>query len=316
MTLRRILLGTVVVLVGLPLLVLVVSVVWINRLDRSTGVIIVSAGVEREYLLHVPAGYDPLRPTPLVISLHAGATWPAHQMNLSHWNRLADEHGFIVVYPSGTPQLFGVARIWRTTPAAVMQDVRFISALIDSLEATYDIDRARIYVDGMSNGGGMAFGLSCTLSDRIAAVGMVATAQQLPADWCRPLRPVPVIAFHGDADPIVPYDGGRLGDPFNPVRPVYPAVRDWVAAWAERNRCAGTPLSSAIAADVARLEYRDCADSATVVLYTLLGGGHSWPGGKPPPQWRVGATNTSVDATAVMWAFFLRHPLGTVRPPM
>jgi polyhydroxybutyrate depolymerase len=313
-TVRRFLLGAVSVVIGLPALVVAVTVTWINLLDRGTGTMVAS-GVEREFLLHVPARYDSLRPTPLVISLHAGATWPAHQMNLSHWNRLADEEEFIVVYPSGTPQLFGLARIWHTTPADVMQDVGFIAALVDTLEATYNIDRARIYANGMSNGGGMVFGLSCTLSDRIAAVGMVAAAQQLPPDWCKPLRPVPLIVFHGDADPVVPYAGGRLGDPFNPVRPVYPPVRDWVAAAAERNGCAGTPLSSAIAADVQRWEYPGCADGASVVLYTLLGGGHSWPGGKPPPRWRVGATNTSIDATAALWEFFQRHPLRTQRPP-
>jgi polyhydroxybutyrate depolymerase len=308
MSLKKILLGILGVVIGLPLLVLVVAVVWINLLDRTTGAIL-SAGVERPYLLHVPASYNPLRPTPLVISLHAGATWPAHQQNLSHWNKLADENGFIVVYPSGTPQLLGVARVWRTWPEGVLMDVQFISALIDTLEATYNIDQARIYADGMSNGGGMVFGLSCTLSGRIAAVGMVAAAQQLPSSWCTARRPVPMIAFHGNADPLVPYNGGRLGDPFNPVRPVYPPVRDFVANWARRNRCAGNPVESMVARDAARTEYPDCAEGATVVLYTLRGGGHSWPGGKPPPRWRVGATNTSIDATSVLWAFFLDHPL-------
>ncbi|MGH7338853.1 MAG: alpha/beta hydrolase family esterase, partial [Candidatus Rokuibacteriota bacterium] len=224
-------------------------------------------------------------------------------------NRVADEHGFIVVYSAGTPQLLGTARVWWTTPGQVAMDAEFISVLIDTLEASYNIDPARIYVNGMSNGGGMAFGLSCTLAERIAAVGMVAAAQQLPSSWCEEMRPMPMIAFHGDADPVVPYGGGPLGDPFNPVKPVYPAVRDWVSAWAERNRCAAGPIESTVAADVMRLEYVDCAEDATVALYTLLGGGHSWPGGKPPPRWRVGATNTSIDATAAMWRFFREHPL-------
>src|SRR3989475_7914632 len=98
-----------------------------------------------------------------------------------------------------------------------MRDVRFISALIDTLEAAYNIDPTRIYANGLSAGGGMAFVLSCTLSDRIAAVGLVAAAQ--PLDWsrCTDQRPVPVIAVHGDADPIRPDQGGPSGDPFNPV---------------------------------------------------------------------------------------------------
>jgi polyhydroxybutyrate depolymerase len=308
MTIRRILFGAAAVVVGLPLVMMLVAVGWISILDRTNGSI-VSSGETREYLLHVPESYDPAQPTPLIISLHAGATWPAHQKNLSRWNRLADDHGFIVVYPSGTPVVLNLARVWRTTPENVMKDIQFISALIDTLEAAYNIDPARIYANGMSLGGGLAFALSCTPSDRIAAVGLVAAAQSLPSDWCSGTRPVPMMAFHGDADPIVPYGGGPLGDPFNPVRPVYPPVRDWVASQAERNRCATDVVESTPAADVRRIEFQDCAGGADVVLYTLLGGGHSWPGGKPPPRWRVGATNTSIDATSALWAFFREHPL-------
>jgi polyhydroxybutyrate depolymerase len=308
MKIRKTILGAALVVVGLPLALILIAIVSISVFDRTNGTI-VSSGETREYLLHVPDSYDRAKPTPLVISLHAGATWAAHQMNLSHWNRLADEHGFIVVYPSGTPELFNVVRIWQTTPEGVVKDVQFISALIDRLEVEYNIDRARIYANGMSMGGGMAFALSCTLSDRIAAIGMVAAAQSLPSSWCRDTRPVPMITFHGTADALVPYDGGPLGDPFNPVKPVYPAVRDFVANWATRNRCAVSPVKSTVAPDVTRLEYPDCAESAPVVLYTILGGGHSWPGGKPPPEWRVGPTNNSIDATGEMWAFFSEHPL-------
>jgi len=115
---KKIILGSVVVVVGLPLAVILIAIVSISVFDRTNGTI-VSSGETREYLLHVPDSYDRAKPTPLVISLHAGATWPAHQMNLSHWNRLADEHGFIVVYPSSTPELFNVVRIWQTTPEGV-----------------------------------------------------------------------------------------------------------------------------------------------------------------------------------------------------
>src|SRR6266704_4762745 len=122
--------------------------------------------------------------------------------------------GFIVVYPSGSD----VPKIWHVDRGAgLVRDVAFISALIDTLEAAYNIDPPRIYSNGLSAGGGMAFVLSCTLSDRIAAVGLVAAAQPMDWSWCTDQRPVPVIAFHGAADPIVPYQGGPLGDPFSPV---------------------------------------------------------------------------------------------------
>jgi polyhydroxybutyrate depolymerase len=155
----------------------------------------------------------------------------------------------------------------------------------------------------------MAFVLSCTLSDRIAAVGMVAAAQSLPWNWCTDHRPVPMIAFHGTADPIVPYNGGPLGDPFNPVTVTFPAVRDWAASWSRRNRCGANPVESVVAPDVTRIEYTQCAEDAPVVLYTVQGGGHSWPGGKPLPEWWVGSTSNSIDATSLMWAFFREHRL-------
>jgi polyhydroxybutyrate depolymerase len=308
MTIRKVLLSAVLVLLGLALTVMLIVVAWISILDDTNGTLVVAGGT-REYLIHVPQSYDPSEPTSLVLSLHAGATWPAHQMHLSHWNALADEHGFIVVYPSGTPMLFGIVRVWRTTPGTVRTDVEFIAALIDTLETAYNIDPTRIYANGMSLGGGLVFALACTLPDRIAAVGLVAAAQSLPSDWCPDTRPVPLMAFHGDADPIVPYAGGPLGDPFNPVKPVYPSVRDWVVSRARWNGCTATPTVSAVAPDVVRTTYADCVHDADVVLHTLIGGGHSWPGGKPPPAWRVGATSTSIDATAELWAFFQEHPL-------
>jgi polyhydroxybutyrate depolymerase len=309
MKIRRIVLGAAVVVFGLPLVVILVAMLWISLLDRTNGRI-VSSGQTREYLLHVPDRYDPAVPTALVISIHAGATWPAQQMNLSRWNRLADANGFIVVYPSGTPQLFNLARIWHTFHAGVglERDVRFISELIDTLRTSYNIDSARIFADGMSNGGGMAFVLSCVLSDRLAAVGMVAPAQALPPDWCRATRPVPLIAFHGTADSLVPYNGGRFGDPLNPVKPVFPAMRGFVASWAGRNQCTAGPVESTVAPAVTRLEHRGCADGASVVLYSVDGGGHTWPGGKPLPEWRVGPNSNSIDATGEMWAFFGAHP--------
>jgi polyhydroxybutyrate depolymerase len=187
-----------------------------------------------------------------------------------------------------------------------MPDVRFISELIDTLEAKYNIDPNRIYANGLSNGGGMAFALSCTLSNRIAAIGAVSAAQSLPWAWCSDSRPVPMIAFHGTADPFVPYNGAPPGW-LNP-KP-FPNESTWVASWARRNRCASKPVESAVGTDVTRREYTNCANDAAVVLYTIEGGGHQWPGGKPMPEWIVGRMSTSVDATSLMWAFFRKHRL-------
>ena len=299
---RKVVIGALLVMVGRPVVLVLIAAVSVSFLNRTNGTI-VSSGQKREYLLYVPKSCHRSKPTPLVISMHGAALWPAHQMNLSGWNRLADEHGFIVVYPSGSdvPQIWHVDR-----GAGLKRDVSFISELIDTLEAAYSIDPARIYANGIFNGGGMAFVLSCAQSDRIAAVGMVAAAQSLPWSWCTDRRPVPMVTFHGTADPFVPDQGGPSSDPFNPLQ--FPAIRDWTANWARRNRCGPSPIESVVAAEVTRLECTNCAAGAAVVLYTVQGGGHSWPGGKPIPEWVVGPTSNSIDATSEMWAFFRDHP--------
>jgi polyhydroxybutyrate depolymerase len=118
---------------------------------------------------------------------------------------------------------------------------------------------------------------------------------------------VPGIAFHGTADRIAPYNGGPT-----PVGPdVFPAVLSFTATWAERNHCGPKPVQSTVAADVVRLEYLDCAGGATVVLYTIRGGGHQWPGGRALPAFLTGPYTRSINATRLMWAFFQEHPLPT-----
>lgn len=288
--------AAVVLLISIPALFALREAIAFHIRNRSNG-FMVSGGRQREYLLHVPRGYDRTRPTPLVISLHGAGGWPVQQMELSRWNRLSDEQGFIVVYPSGVVGLG--PRVWGE------RDVRFIAELIDKLEATYNIDPARIYANGLSNGGGMSFVLSCTMSDRIAAVGMVGAALILPWNWCTDHRPVPMIAFHGTADPMAPYKGGKSWV----ANGALPSLETWTAKWARRNHCAPVPIDSRTAADVTRREYTNCASDATVVLYTIEGGGHTWPGGQPLPEWFAGRTSRGVDATREMWAFFRAHPL-------
>jgi polyhydroxybutyrate depolymerase len=217
---------------------------------------------------------------------------------------VADREGFLVVYPAGAEE--AGPRIWHLdSGAGLLEDVKFIGELIDTLEAAYRIDPRWIYVNGVSAGGGMAFVLSCKLADRIAAVGVVAGAQLFPWRTCRDQPPVPMIAFHGTADRLTPYDGGRTWV----ARDVFPRIPAWTAQWARRNGCGPIPVQSAVAADVTLLDYPDCAGGSDVELYRVEGGGHSWPGGKPLPAWLAGRTSSGVDATGLMWAFFRAHPL-------
>jgi polyhydroxybutyrate depolymerase len=312
---RKVVIGAVLVLVGLP--VVLASIVFAsfyavfyfpNRTSATRGTI-VSSGERREYLMYVPKSYDRAKPTPLVINLHTAMSWPTSSMNISQWNLVAEEQGFIVVYPAGTGR---TSKSWEMTGSETpsrMPDVIFISELIDKVEASYNIDKTRIYANGMSNGGGMAFVLSCTLSDRIAAAGLVSAGLYPAWNWCTDHRPVPVIAFHGTADPVCPYNGGpsKLGGG------VFPSVPGFIANWSRRNQCGANPIESAVGADVTRLQYTDCADDAGVVLYTIKGEGHQWPGGKAlapiASKWLVGPYSRSIDATRQMWGFFREHPL-------
>ena len=257
----------------------------------------------------MPPSYDPARPVPLVISIHGFAQWPAHLRSISRWNDLADQHGFIVAYPAGT----GFPRRWRASDgasASANPDVTFITDLLDHLAGRYNIDPDRVYVNGFSNGGGMTTLLACRLAGRIAAAGSVAGAYVHPLAACQPERAVPLIAFHGTADPIVPYAGGA-------VRSFHlPAVPDWIGGWAALSGCdpAPAPLPTAGAAGgggvrggvVNAVHYTGCRDGAEVTFYTLAGGGHAWPGSKPLPEFIVGHTPQEIDATELMWQF-TRH---------
>jgi polyhydroxybutyrate depolymerase len=301
---RRPALRATLVLLAAPVALAVVTCVSFYAQNRDNGGFM-SSGEKRTYLLYVPKSYDPARPAPLVISMHGAGLWGAAHMEMSQWNAVADEQGLLVVYPSGVRG--GGPRVWRSGVGdSSEKDVRFIAELIDTLRSFYSVDPTRIYADGLSNGGGMAFLLSCTMSDRIAAVGLVASAHFLPWSACKDQRAVPMIAFHGTDDRFTPYHGGTSWVARDHV---FPSIPVFTATWARRNRCAGSPVESRVAADVTRLEYTGCAEDADVVLYTIHGGGHTWPGGGPMPEWFAGPTSRGVDASRQSWAFFRAHPL-------
>ncbi len=286
----------------------IIFVISTYYLINTTNGKIKSSGKLRRYLLYIPDSYDPNTPTPLVISIHGFVQWPAHQRTLSGWNKVADKHGFVVVYPQGTgfPLRWNAQPI-KVKPEAMEQELQFFSDLIDYLVKEYNIDRSRIYVNGMSNGGGMAHLLACKFSDRITAIGGVAGAYLYPWESCRPARPVPVIAFHGTDDPIVPYYGGRTITPYHnyEFEPIY----EWAANWARRNGCADDPESIPPVGEVSGVRYTNCNENAEVVLYTVNGGGHTWPGGDELPKWLTGHTNQDINATEIMWEFFSKFSL-------
>ena len=285
---------------ALTLVTGLLAVAVCREIYRSNGEVL-SSGKKRSYLLHVPKTYQANRPTALVISLHGLAEWPAHLMRLSHWNRLADEAGFLVVYPRGSsfPLRWNCGG-WFGKQEQAQEDVRFIADLIDRLKKEYNIDEARVYANGLSNGGGMSFLLASELSERVAAIGSVGGAYTLPWTDFNPKRPVPAMIFHGTADGIVPYHG----------KTVLPDLPEWVQTLAARNGCQTNAVPLPASGSVSGVHYPGGTNHADVVFYTVAGGGHTWPGGKKMPAFIVGKTTADVDATRLMWNFFQEHPLG------
>jgi polyhydroxybutyrate depolymerase len=268
------------------------------------AVVLESSGVKRNYLLYVPPSFDPDTPTPLILSFHGRSSNALQQSVLSNWDLLADKEGFLVAYPNA----LGNPTQWDTslpTSRRPNEDLIFVSDLIDALSSQFCIDPARIYVNGMSNGGGMSNLLACALSDRIAAMGGVSGAYIGTEGQCNPPRPMPVIAFHGTADNIVTYEGG----PSEAFDYPFPSVPGWAADWAAHNGCAAEPIDLPAEGDVSGIQYTECDENADVIFYTIDGGGHTWPGGFPLPEAITGKTSTDINATNTIWEFFVAHPM-------
>jgi len=285
------------------MLVLVASVYVV--ITQSNGKII-STGQTRRYIVYVPDAYDPHTPTPLVISFHGFADWPAHHMRVSGWNVIADENGFIVVYPMGTHfPLRWLAHDLTDPDGNPNPDILIFTDLIGQLKADFNIDQKRIYVNGLSNGAGFSYLLACQLSDQITAAGGVAGAYLFPWGECRPSRPVPWILFHGTEDNIVPYEGGSSERHDYP----FPAIPGFASQWAESNQCHPNAQALPPAGEISGVRYTECSNDAEVIFYTVHGGGHSWPGGGGLPRWIVGHTSQDLNASRAMWEFYSKYSL-------
>jgi polyhydroxybutyrate depolymerase len=269
-------------------------------------------GRRRSYRLYVPAAHPTTRRLPLVIALHGGQS-SGHEMEvLTGLSALAEREQFLAVYPDAIG-VYRDKRYWNDGRVPEVDDVKFIGMLIDELVRSFAADPARVYVTGISNGASMTNRLGVALAERIAAIAPVAgTIGVQAADRWQPARPLPVVYFHGTADPLAYYDGGSAGT----YRGSALSAPDYVRWWARHNGCAAAarsePLPDATAdgTRVTRVAHDGCRVGAEVVLYRIESGGHTWPGGRQYlPERVIGKTSRDIDANAVMWEFFKRHPL-------
>lgn len=257
---------------------------------------IVSGADDRTFRLALHAGYSGDDPLPLVLNWHGYGSDAAQQAVYSELEQKGPAAGYAIVTPQGT----GSPARWNIfSRGPGLDDVRFAEDLIDWAASTLCIDTARVYSTGMSNGAGMSVFLACEIPDRIAAIAPVAGVNLV--DGCAG-APIDVLAFHGDADPVVPYAGGSVT--IAPQLEIA-SVADSIAGWAERAGCDDVPRAEAISANVERRSFGGCDSGTEVMLYTVEGGGHTWPGSIDVP--RLGPVTDEIDAAELILAFFDTH---------
>lgn len=250
-----------------------------------------SGDYDRFFIIHIPPEYQSGVAIPVVFNFHGRTSNAFDQQRYAGFDFAADKYNFIVVYP----QAMGAPTTWEDLPIeSEVDDVRFIHELILYLEKNLNIDSQRIYATGISNGGGMVNRLACDLADKFAAVASVAGAYYY-WDICEPSRPIPVLAFHGKKDNIIPFEGTQ-SDEFVEL----PNILEWAAAWAERNGCSREAVQSSDAGIINRDAWENCIDGADVILYSLTLEGHHWP---------LGVFEETKSANDIIWEFFLAHPM-------
>lgn len=296
-------------------------------------------GSARAVQVHLPPDYSPRKRYPLVLVLHGSGGNSAQMARISHFNKTADENGFIAAYPNapdgrwtiaeneGGRTLGGFGRRRNgldggfdspgdtSVGGRPVNDLPFFNELLDQLESEYSVDASRVYATGLSDGGFMVFRLGCELSNRIAAIAPVAATfpqglAQSCSNWA--WRSVSLLMINGTADPVVPYRG-RLS--------YYSgyfllSAKDSTKAWAKIDGCGPKPQQKTLApttrngSETHVESYSDCKEGAEVVLFSVEKSGHTWPGGEQYlSENEIGRTSGDFDASDVIWKFFAAHPM-------
>jgi polyhydroxybutyrate depolymerase len=273
---------------------------------------VMSGGMRRTVVVYYPHGHKPGKPVPMVLDLHGSGSTPLQQLAGSEIAATADKHGFVVVAPQGgIPFIAGKSHgfAWnvpgvplmngRPVPKGAPNDVQFIRDTITAMNKALCVDPKRVYVTGFSGGARMASQLGCELSGEVAAVAPM-SGLRMPGN-CKLGRPQSVLSFHGTSDGTNPYNGSKQ---------IYWSYSVPVAAqrWAAADHCA-KGVQKQVAAGVVSTTYDNCENGREVVLYTVTGQRHAWPG--TPESMAKGYTVPKIDPNEIMWSFFDSHPLDT-----
>ena len=292
-------------------------------------------GEQRRYFAHIPLN-DVNGPRPIVFVLHGGGGNIEDMVIYSQMNKISDKYGFILIYPEGSGRIVGgkIFAAWNTGQSDLVttsNDVAFFSELIDDVSKRINIDKNKIYVSGISNGGRMTYRLACELSDKIAAIAPIAGNEFFFE--CNPTRSVPTIHFHGLKDPCSPYIGGECGKCFNEYFNAVlkkdvevggyacNSVEEHIDNWKNINKNSKTS-EIIFESETARCVSWGNNQKNEIVLCTADNLGHNWPGGslervcsQPTEEkcilWKtyVGDLTNELNAGELMWEFFQKHSL-------
>jgi polyhydroxybutyrate depolymerase len=295
-----------------------------NPVINSTDSIIVG-GIKRTWLMHIPLLHDITKQVPLLVVLHGGGGNGRSMVKLTsgEFDRISDKKDFIVVYPDGIGKHWNDGRKSEETGYSAhkenIDDVGFISAMIDHLIKKMNIDAKRVYVTGMSNGAIMSYRLACELSGKIAAIAPV--AGNIPVNLlrtCSASKTVSVLAICNVNDPLVPFNGGDVTGPFGQKKlGKVLSSRESVKFWVNHNGCLKKPdityephNDREDETRTRREVYSNGNNNTEVILYVIEGGGHTWPGGyQYLPEVIIGKTSRDLNAAEVIWNFFEKHTL-------
>lgn len=265
---------------------------------------IIHDGIQRDYILYIPAIYDGGTEVPLVFNFHGFGSNANEQMLYGDFRDIADSEGFLLVHPEGT--FFNGNQHWNVggfTIGSTVDDVGFTEALIEELAGLYTINLDRVYATGMSNGGYMSFLLACQLSEKIAAVASV-TGSMTPEtfDACSPQHPTPILQIHGTNDEIVPYNGASWSR----------SIEEVMTYWVNYSNCDEPPSTTVFpdidptdGSTVEHIVYQNGDNNVTTEHMKVLGGRHTWPGS----AYNFPGTNQDISASMEIWEFFSRFDI-------
>jgi len=290
---------------------LLISMPFILMAQQTINYTLTVNFVQREFILYVPASYNPSNSVPLVFSFHGLGGNAQVQMDDHDFRPVADTAGFIVAHPLGEP-VVGPVRGWNFGNPSLPDDVLFTSEMIDTIAADFNIDLDRVYACGMSYGGFFSVFLAGQLSNEIAAVASVAGTilNNVPDSMIAPTRPIALLQIHGTNDNNVPYNGNQASK----------AVQYVLDLFVNHNNCNTTPSITALpntnpsdGSTVEHYVYANVDDGTTVEHLKVIGGGHTWPDENTNAQ----NVNRDINGCVEIWNFFSKFDINEyIGPPL